>query len=168
MSNISTVKTALDAEIQHAKQGLAFYTALITVLEQMIEQLDGLNTDAGAPPASNQAGKRAYSRRASLKKGDDAVPVTKPKKSAKAAKAARASSLPKTGGSFWQALLTSTPMSNQELLNAAIAALGMRPTPEHLKKLRQRLANAVTIMTKDGSMRSEGSGRARRFTSAAA
>ena len=53
---------------------------------------------------------------------------------------------------------------NVELLDAAIKALNIQPGPDNLKKMKQRLANAITLMTKDGSMKSDGSGRARRFT----
>ena len=55
-------------------------------------------------------------------------------------------------------------MSNLDILKAATTTLKIRPNPEALKKLKQRLANALTIMTKDGSVKSEGTGRARRFS----
>lgn len=152
MSNISTVKSALDAEIQHARQGLAFYVARIEALENLIGQLDRL--DAGPVVKLRAKGKRAGTRRANG--------AVKPPQGAKTS--GRSAGLPKTGGAFWQSLLSTTPMSNQELLDAAIATLKVHPTPADLKKLKQRLANAVTLMTKDGSMQSDGTGRARRFS----
>lgn len=165
MSNLRTVKAALDAEIQHANEGIAFYAARIASLEQMIEQLDHLATGNGAKPPTKTAGKKRTGGRGANAARGAAVPAEKLKKSPGGA-SGRKSALPKTGGAFWQSLLSSTPMSNQELLTAAIAALHIRPAAADLKKLKQRLANAVTSMAKDGTMRSEGRGRARRFSSA--
>ena len=42
MSNMTSVKSALDAEIKHAKEGIAFYSMRIATLEKMIAQLDQL------------------------------------------------------------------------------------------------------------------------------
>ena len=165
MSNISTVKSALEAEIQYAKQGIAFYAARIVAIEHIIIQLDELRADAGAPSITATA-KRGKAHSASLPTASDVARSIKPSKAAKGAKSARASVLPKTGNAFWQSLLSITPMSNRELLDAAITSLQIRPTTNDLQKLKQRLANAITNMTKDGAMHSAGSGRERRFTSA--
>ncbi len=166
MSNLNTVKSALDAEIQHANEGIAFYAARIAALEQIIGELDRLGGAKGGPPSTRKAGKPSGAKRG-IVAASATTRSTKAKKPRQAAKASRASTLPKTGGEFWQSLLSNTPMSNQDLLQAAIARLQIQPAGADLKKLKQRLANAVTNMTKDGTMRSEGSGRERRFSSAA-
>ena len=164
MSNISTVTSALEAEIQHAKQGIAFYAARIAVIENIIVQLDDLRADASAP-AITSTGKRGKARGARLAADSDVARHVKPVKAAKNSKSVRVLVLPKTGNAFWQSLLSNTPVSNRELLDAAIVSLQIRPTTNDLVKLKQRLANAITNMTKDGSMHSAGSGRERRFTS---
>lgn len=167
MSNINTVKSALNAEIKHAQQGITFYATRIAALEKLIEQLDRLDNAAGANPALEARAKRPYARRVDPAAGASSMKAEKPQKAPKESKSSRGAPLPKTGNTFWQSLLSDTPMSNQELLSAAIASLQIRPTTQDLKKLKQRLANAITIMTKDGSMHSEGTGRARRFSSKA-
>lgn len=168
MSNITTVKSALHAEIRHAKQGMAFYEMRIAAMEKMIEQLDQLDSTPGAKQSTTAMGKRAYTRRTAGTASDADVKPVASGKGRKKTKAGRGVSLPQTSGAFWQSLLSATPLSNQELLSAAVAKLSIQPTPSDLKKLKQRLANAVTIMTKNGSMRSQGTGRARRFSGAAA
>jgi hypothetical protein len=158
MSNMTSVKSALDAEIKHAKEGIAFYSMRIATLEKMIaqlDQLDGSHDDIKSGKAGKSTGKRKYTRSTeSLATSVAAV--------ASASKAGGAK-LPATTAKFWQSLLSETPISNKDIIKAAIAALKIKPSAADLKKLKQRLANAITIMTKDGSMQSEGTGRARRF-----
>ena len=159
MSNMTSVKSALDAEIKHAKEGIAFYSMRIATLEKMIAQLDQLDNSHEAGKAGRSikpAGKRKYTRSAeSLAKSVAAVTTSAKSGGGK---------LPATTAKFWQSLLSQTPISNKEIIKGAIAALKIKPSAADMKKLKQRLANAITIMTKDGSMQSEGTGRARRFS----
>lgn len=78
-------------------------------------------------------------------------------------KSKTASKLPATNTAFWVGLLSETPVSNQDILAAATTALKIRTSPADLQKLKQRLANFITIAIKDGTVQSEGAGRARRF-----
>lgn len=153
MSNITAARAALVAELQHARQGMQFYATRIQTFEKLLTQLEGVDTSNGAVASGNGGGKRAYQRSA---------PAVGKQSAARAG--AGNASLPATRGDFWKNLLTEVPMSNQDILTAAIATLKIRPNPEALKKLKQRLANALTMMTRDGSIKSDGSGRARRFS----
>ena len=163
MSNMTSVKSALDAEIKHAKEGIAFYSTRIATLEKMIQQLDQLDGAREAGAGGKTGTKRKYAR--SAKGGvDTAFAENGADMSAGVSGARNASKLPATTATFWASLLSETPISNKDIIKAAIVALKIRPNPVDLKKLKQRLANAITIMTKDGSMTSEGTGRARRFS----
>ena len=155
MSNISAAKTALVAELQHAKQGMKFYAARIETFEKLLAQLEGVE-GAGSPPTTGaKSSKRRYVRAGSaVAATDEAV----------ARSGAVKASLPATRGDFWKNLLSEIPMSNKDILKAAVTTLKIRPNPDGMKKLKQRLANALTLMTKDGSIKSDGSGRARRFS----
>lgn len=162
MSNMTSVKTALDAEIKHAKEGIAFYSTRIATLEKMIQQLDQLDGARATDPIGKNGGKRKYTRTA--KSSSDSVSADDSGDASATVSGARnTSKLPATTAAFWTSLLPETPISNKDIIKAAITALKIRPNPADLKKLKQRLANAITIMTKDGSMMSEGTGRARRF-----
>ena len=60
--------------------------------------------------------------------------------------------------------MSQNPLSNKEIIDSALAALAIKPSAADMTKLKQRLANFVTMGTKDGTVMSEGSGRARRFS----
>lgn len=163
MSNMNSVKSALDAEIKHAKEGIAFYSTRIATLEKMIQQLGQLEGAHQAEAIGKSGGKRKYTR--SAKKGDSVASADETTNTMAGASGSRiASKLPATTAAFWMSLLSDTPISNKDIIKAAVTALKIRPSPADLKKLKQRLANAITIMTKDGTMLSEGTGRARRFS----
>ena len=155
MSNMTSVKSALDAEIKHAKEGIAFYSTRIATLEKMIHELEQLDGRAGNPVKGIGAAKRKYTRSGKAAMSDDA--------SADAEATGGKTKLPATTARFWQSLLSETPISNQDIIKSAIGTLKIKPNAVELKKLKQRLANAITIMTRDGSMQSDGTGRARRF-----
>ena len=161
MSNITAARAALVAELQHAQHGMQFYTTRIETFEKLLAQLAGVDAAVISPASGPGQSKRAYKRAgaASVTRDitTDSMVITAPGGTGKA-------DLPATRGDFWKNLLSEVPMSNQDILKAATTALKIRPNPEALKKLKQRLANALTMMTKDGSIKSDGSGRARRFS----
>lgn len=153
MSNITAARTALIAELQHARQGMQHYTLRIETFEKLLAQLEGVDTEPRSPTSAIGRGKRPF------KLASTTAEVT-----GDPANGSGKTTLPATRGDFWKDLLTDVPMSNKDILKAATTTLKIRPNPEALKKLKQRLANALTIMTKDGSIKSDGSGRARRFS----
>ena len=159
MSNITAARAALVAELQHAKEGLQFYSARVETFEKLLEQLEKVDAGSASPTSGGQRGKRAYKRSGAATAATAGMAVIDDKQ-ARSGKA----SLPATRGDFWKNLVTEVPMSNQDILKAATTTLKIRPNPEALKKLKQRLANALTLMTKAGAIKSDGSGRERRFS----
>lgn len=153
MSNLITARIALLAELRHAQQGMKFYATRMETVEKLLAQLDGVDAEDDSPKSAIGRKKPLYKRAALI----DAAPHYSVPTVGKV-------SLPATRGDFWKNLVTELPMSNKDILQAAITTLKIRPNPASLKKLKQRLANALTLMTKDGSLTSDGSGRARRFS----
>ena len=170
MADFQAIRTALNDEINTAREGVAYYTNRIVELEKIRNNLDALNgevdhshsernldtvtTKIRAPRGPNKHGRPAKQKTGIA--AEAAVPVKQSKKSVK--------SLPATGTAFWSGLLSSAPMSNKEILTAAVSALGIKPSTADQTKLKQRLANFVTTATREGSVVSEGTGRARRFS----
>jgi hypothetical protein len=150
MSNLQSAKNALLAELEHARQGLAFYQLQVEGLEHTLASLNTLNGDAA--PSGN--GRRAKKKSASEE--------PKPQKPVRAKK--QNSNLPATGKEFWTGLVTAEPQSSRQLLDAAVKALGITPSKDDLKKLAQRQANALHMLVKAKAISDSGSGRDRRYT----
>lgn len=196
MSNLDTAKQALLDEVETAKAGAEFYSRRIDELEKMLENLKQMDfTSRGgtgvAEPASatkRRSAKPAGSGKESLagpgkgrgrppkaqaamsggaQSGSDAD-MDDTQSDAKGGAGKRTSKLPATKSEFWLGLLSEQPISNKEWLKSATGALKIRPNPPDLQKLKQRLANFVTVATKEGTLVSEGTGRARRFSAKSA
>jgi hypothetical protein len=151
MSNLKSAKHAIEAELEHAKQGVAFYQSRVEALEDALAKLNIVDTpsrDIIKPAVNGQtkmSGKPGRGRkpRAKAEGGDD--------------------KLPSTGKDFWPDLISAQPQSASEIFDAALKTLGITPTKDQSKKLAQRQANALSILTKKGIVSSSGSGRSRRF-----
>ena len=142
-SNIEAAKAAIEAEIEHAKRGVAHFLARIETLEKTIGHLVGV--DGGVLDIQ-----RAVTATAN-----------KPAKARKSVKVGEG--LPSTRGDFWVDLLVSEPKSASEVLDAAIGKLGIAPSDTDKKKLAQRQTFALNALVKAGKIKDSGSGRARRF-----
>jgi hypothetical protein len=153
MSNLESAKAAIEAELSHAKEGLAFYHSRIEALEKMLSQLANV---AGLKSASPAQGKR-------IKK----IAVGKRTKIVKGKRAAResggANELPFTGGTYWTDLISERPQSVSEILDTAVGKLGFSPTKEQIKKLAGRMTFALNALVKTKQIQDSGSGRDRRF-----
>lgn len=169
MSDFQAIRTAILNEIQTAREGVAFYTNRIIELEKINENLGALSDQLSqadsarqqaASAASTKARKTAGKKLGRPAQSKDPVVTEVAKKAGKKS----GENLPATGTAFWTGLMSSTPASNQEILAAGVSALGIKPSSADLIKLKQRLANFLTTATRDGSIVSEGSGRARRFS----
>jgi len=168
MSNLGSAKTAIEAELSHAKQGLAYYQAQVAALEGALAQLAVISgasdtTIAGLVtenrPKTAKAAKATKGRRGRPPKADNVDAVK-----SKAAKGKRgANELPFTGGDYWPNLVTSEPQSAADILRAAVAGLDFEPAPEQVKKLQQRMTFVLNALVKDKKIQDSGSGRARRF-----
>jgi len=159
MQHLDSAKAAIEAELNHTRQGLAFYYARIESLENALAQLaDITSTSADVPSA--KGGKRAAKIVVENKVG-------KTVKAAKKAKTGKEDSngqkLPFTGGDFWINLVTSEPKSASEILSEATSSLGFTPTKLQAQKLAGRMAFAINALVKTKSIQDSGKGRERRF-----
>ncbi len=152
VSNLKSAKQAIKAELDHAREGLAFYQSRVEALQEALNTIDSVDT-AGAN--GRKAPKAAVEAPAAKQ------PKTRGKGRPKAV--ADEEKLPSTGKEFWPNLITAQPRSAPEILRAAIDALGISPSKEQTKKLAQRQASALSILTKSGAVQSSGAGRERRF-----
>jgi hypothetical protein len=145
MSNLKAARQAIQAELNHARQGAAYYQERVAALEEALAKIDSVDLAESAmqsPKAvkpNNAGSKKVKGKRAT--EGD----------------------LPPTGGDFWLRLITNQPQSAREILEAAVKAIGILPSKEQLKKLSQRQTNALHNMVKAKMVSDAGSGRARRF-----
>lgn len=146
MSNIKAAVAAIKAELKLAQDGLKFYQARVASLENTLANLNVIEQPVAAPTKKGRA--QATS-----------VKTAKPGRG----KVGRGGSLPATGKEFWPRLLTAEPMSSAEIYAVAVEALGIRPDKDQAKKLGQRQANALSVLTKAGIVSSTGTGRDRRY-----
>ncbi len=76
---------------------------------------------------------------------------------------ARKNDLPSTRGTFWQDQVTSTPQTWIEILDGAIAKLGISLNSDQRRRFRQRMIFTLTNAVQDGEIEELGTGRERRF-----
>jgi hypothetical protein len=159
MSNLESAKAAIQAELSHAKKGLAFYQSRIDSLEKMIAQLVAVSGATDAPSASLVKAKRG--RKPIAGKKTKLTKATKIKRVAK--DGASGNELPSTGRDFWPNLILEQPQSASEVLNAAISTLGFTPTKLQAQKLAGRMTFALNALVKANKIQDSGKGRERRF-----
>src|SRR4051794_20066193 len=127
MSNLQSAKSAIEAEIMHMRQGVAFYQSRLETLEKTLDQLDSVSLPEDIVQIE-ESGKRPSSARtkAAYKKGRGRRSVT----------IASGKELPTTGGEYWLDLVSGQPQSGAEILRQAIAKLGFHPSKLQVQKLR--------------------------------
>jgi len=157
MSNISSAKSSLRAELAHVQSGLAYYRARVDALSAAIDQLDTIGDEGDIDIALDAAMQAPKSRRGG--KGRRAVTARKVSKPASHARAR--TRLPATGGDFFPDLITEQKQSMSDLLQAAATQMPFKATTEEMTQLRSRLVAAITHMLKSGKIRDEGKGRQR-------
>jgi hypothetical protein len=157
MSNLESAKAAIEAELFHAKEGLAFYSTRIEALEKTLSQLASVTGESAAPTAAIAD---VAKRGPKVAAGKHVKPAKK-KKDVK--EVADGNELPFTGGDYWSNLVTDQPRSASEILEAAIAGLGFKPTKTQIQKLSGRMTFAVNALVKTKKIQDSGSGRDRRF-----
>lgn len=182
--NLASARQAIQAELSHARQGIAYYAARVEALETALSQLETVDSDE---PVSTRQGKRKGAKGKAAKAGTGRG--RKPRSTAQgatAASAAAASSasgkgkrgrkagtsrrsdeggaLPTTGTDFWLKLVTDEPKSAVDIANAAASEIGLAPDQKELiQKLKQRVAPALTSLVSSGKIQDTGAGRERRF-----
>jgi hypothetical protein len=153
MSNLQSAKSAIKAEIIHARQGMDYYKSRVEILEQALTQLE----NAGAP-------ERASGARAKSRRGAEAAAASRPRRGRRPGKQATgAHELPYTGGDYWLNLISDEPRSAAEILKASVGSLGFEPEKAQIQKLRQRLTAALQALLQAGRIKDSGAGRERRY-----
>ncbi|RZI44727.1 hypothetical protein EGT07_04780 [Herbaspirillum sp. HC18] len=171
--NLASARQAIQAELSHARQGIAYYSARVEALETALTQLEHVEGDE---ETSAGTGRRRTATGGRQKIGESKR-GRKPRAAAQAvgyvaqkgkrgrkARAAASEKLPTTGGEFWLQLITDQPQTAVEIANAAIATVGLKPEQkEQIQKLKQRVAPALASLVAAQKVRDSGAGRERRF-----
>lgn len=157
MSNLESAKAAIQAELSHAKEGLAFYQSRIESLQKMLTELAHFN-GAGIGTTVTK-GKRGRKPGVSIA---TTIAVKAGKKKA-GKEASNGHDLPFTGGDYWTNLVLDEPRSASEILDAATSSLGFSPTKTQLQKLAGRMTFALNTLVKTNKIKDSGRGRERRF-----
>lgn len=152
MSNLGSAKSAIKAELQHAREGVAYYQSLVTALEEALTRLDSVGPEAGKAPVRKAA--MANEKPGRGRRGRKPRTAVAPEQEG---------NLPGTRKEFWVDLIDTQPKSAVEVVQAAVEKLDFTPTREQVKKLSQRATYALNTMVKSGEISDSGSGRARRF-----
>ena len=169
ISNLKSARQAIEAELSHAKKGIAYYAARVEALESALHQLEnveGNGADKAKTPKARAGGmKLRRGRKASAGNGvHRAAANGAARQRRKAVRRGGTDSLPVTGGEFWFALVSDEPRSAVDISNAAISALGIKPEQKiQIQKLKQRVSPALATLVSTQKIKDSGSGRARRF-----
>jgi len=181
MSNLEAARVALQAELDHAKTGHAFYAERIASLEQALVQISSLgggrDAKAPAPKAKAKRGRKPNATKlaaaAQPANSDDPTKPAKPAKKAMDGKAgtrgrprkeaANTHELPFTGGDYWTDLVTTVPQFGPDILASGISKLGFEPTEAQRKVLANRMAPALAALVKSGKIADSGKGRLHRY-----
>lgn len=184
--NLASAREAIQAELSHARQGMAFYSARVEALETALTQLESVEGDESAPAAKSRhkpatgrqkSGESKRPRQSRKAKGEEAGYAASAngasgsKREAKRGRKARTAGrsgndvqLPTTGTDFWLKLVTEEPKSAVEIANAAAEVVGIKPDQKAaIQKLKQRVAPALSTLVSRQKIQDSGAGRERRF-----
>ncbi|HYD82061.1 MAG TPA: hypothetical protein VEC06_19835 [Paucimonas sp.] len=156
MSNLQSAKSAIKAEIAHAKEGLNFYKSRVEILEQTLSQLDSVGAPETTPASRGRKARKHAQAPASNGR-------TGRQRRGRKAQAEAGQELPFTGGDYWFNLIGDEPRSAAEILKAAVDSLGFEPSKEQVQKLRQRLTPALQGLLETKRIQDSGAGRERRY-----
>jgi hypothetical protein len=179
--NLTSARQAIQAELSHARQGAAFYSARVEALETALTQLESvesddlalLDTDEDSKTTRTATKKRAGKRGRPARKAESASgsgrkaasdAPTRARKGKKAASRDDQGELPTTGADFWLELVTDEPKSAVDIANAAAAHLGLGDDQKtQIQKLKQRVAPALATLVATQKIQHAGTGRQRRY-----
>lgn len=181
-SNLKSARQAIEAELTHAKKGIAYYTARVEALENALHQLENVEGEESSAAMKRrtknrmvEAGSRRKASRAAQnnKNQDDNESAASGRRRAVTKRSAsqrvtsrprKASALPQTGSEFWLSLVNEQPRSAVDIANAAIDALGIQPDQaEQIQKMKQRVSPALAGLVASQKIKDSGAGRERRF-----
>lgn len=178
--NITSARQAIQAELSHARQGAAFYSARVEALETALNQLESVDTDelaleqderkktkkAGAKKAAGKRGRPARAAAEADSRGRKATNSSpqRARRGKKASAKGQEAALPTTGTDFWLDLVTDEPKSAVDIANTAAAHLGLGDDDKtRIQKLKQRVAPALATLVATEKIQHTGSGRQRRY-----
>ncbi|WP_420474470.1 hypothetical protein [Noviherbaspirillum sp. ST9] len=169
--NLTSARQAIQAELSHARQGAAFYSARVEALETALTQLESVESDDMAllDTEEGTTAKRTGTKKQAGKRGRPArkeasSPSTRTRKGKKAAARGDQGELPTTGIDFWLELVTDEPKSAVDIANAAATYLGLREDQKtQIQKLKQRVAPALATLVSSQKIEHAGTGRQRRY-----
>lgn len=153
MSNLAKARQAIQAELNHAEQGVAYYQKRVEALRAALEQLEHSDN----PQVTAQRKTRAAG----------SVPQGSKRTGARKSGSSR-QGLPKTSQEFWLGFISQQPKTAAEIANAAVASLDFTPTAQQAKQLKSRLAPTLQALLKAKKVQDSGSGRDRKYKLGAA
>lgn len=157
---LESAKAALEAEIAHAKQGVAHFSTRVEALEKTLLHI--VAVDGGVLDV--ERAEAAASIKGAKKSKPETVKPIKPVKKVRTPRAAKGDGgLPFTGGNYWYGLVTVEPQSATEILQKAIGKLGFAPDKDQIRKLSFRQTFALNEMVNLRRIKDSGTGRERRF-----
>ena len=179
-SNLKSARQAIEPELDHARQGAAYYAARVEALETALQQLDSVEGDSAASlkGAANAGGmkrsavhgrRRAHAASNGTGNGNGSARTRagvakRGRKTGAAAGAKRSGSTLSTSGDFWLSLVSEEPRSAVDIANAAIETLGIQPDQKaEIQKLKQRVSPALAGLVSAHKINDSGAGRERRF-----
>lgn len=178
VSNLESARQAIEAELSHAKQGMAYYMSRVEALEIALQQLENVEDEwsiasqedksrTNTKSTATNGRKRGRKARAAAQVDDKSS--RRASNGARRGRKPRSASaeehgLPSTGGDFWLQLVSDQPRSAVDISNAAINVLGITPDQkEQIQKLKQRVSPALAGLVAAQKIKDTGSGRERRF-----
>lgn len=157
MSSLKFARDVIRAELQNAKQGLAYYEERVQQLESAMQQIDTLNG-----PGKTKTAPKTTAKNARTKKRSGVRPQLKASHSSSGR---NDSALPKTGGDFWMRHVSKKPRSAVDIANAAAATLKLDPNKDKdlVRVLKSRVSPALQNLVGAKRIQDQGIGRERRF-----
>lgn len=179
-NHLETARTAIIADLDYARQGLAYYQSRTANLESALTDLKRVAAmvdtagravkrspgQALATPGTSGAqvevsGKKV--RRSRKSGGQAEAATTASSDMAGQAPAEVEVKLPKTGTEFWLDLISAEPVSAAEVAAAAAQKLHLGSDDSRFRKLRNRTGPMLMTMLKANLIQDEGQGRERRY-----
>lgn len=157
MSSLKFARDVIRAELQNAKQGLAFYAERVQQLEIALQQIESFNGRGKTITAPRATENNARTK----KRGNGKTQVQR----SYSASRSNGFALPKTGGDFWMRHVSKKPRSAVDIANAAAAALKLDPEKDTnlVRVLKSRVAPALQNLVNANRVHDQGTGRERRF-----
>lgn len=148
MSNLKAACQTIEAELQHAEEGIAYYQSKAEALRAALQQLQAAE---GSTSGRTSQGART------------ATPIQKKRGRKAGATGKHNRSLPRMNRDFWLNFISQEPRSAIEIINAAIASFDPALDADQSKKIKQRATQALQALLSEKQIKDVGTGRQRRY-----